>query len=86
MPQWYLVITTVLALKVATGYRSCKVSYYECKLRGVRRDRGVVDALVNGPVELRVLHPPLGLYLAAYAAACWWYFASVRGQSLGRVA
>lgn len=73
LPRWYAVVTTVLAAKVWTGYRGCSVSYLECRARGVKRERGVVDALVNGPVYLARAHPLLGAWLWGYSAACWWY-------------
>lgn len=78
MPQWYIVLLTLFCIKIVTGYRKCTVSYWECKIRGVSRDRGVVNALVNGPLTVSL--PGWRLMACLFTAACWWYFLVIRGQ------
>lgn len=82
-PQWYLVLLNFVAVKAATGYDKCKVSYYECKLRGVRRRRGVVDSFCRGVMRVSGRRQDGTLAgVLAFAAAVNVYFFAVRGQQL----
>ena len=81
LPQWYLVLLVVFAFKIAVNYRSCSVSYAECKLRGVGRERGVVDSLVNGITDLRRKHGFIALTII-YAIVVALYYFVYRGQRL----
>ena len=81
MPQWYPVLTAFFAAKIVVDYQKCTLSYLECKLRGVKRERGVLNAALGSVVSLRRL--PGGRAAAAlFAAAVLWYYFLVRGQTL----
>ena len=79
LPQWYLVVLLFFALKMLTDYNKCTISYLECKIRGVRRDRGVLNAALTSVLQIRDL--PGGLpATVSFAAAAAWYFFLVRKQ------
>lgn len=81
MPQWYPVLLVFFAFKIVTDYQKCTVSFVECKLRGVKRERGVVNALLGGVVELRRV-PGARAAAVFYASAVLWYYFLVREQRL----
>lgn len=81
MPQWYPVFLVFFVLKILTDYRKCTISYVECKVRGVGRDRGLLDSLLGGVLDLRLV-PGFRTTAALYAAAVLWFYFLVRGQSI----
>lgn len=47
-----LTICIFLLLKWATDARECTVSYAECKIRGVKKEQGFVNNLMEGVINL----------------------------------
>lgn len=68
LPAIYVRILTFFALKVLFDYRKCTVSYLECKVRGVPRERGYINALLDGIVAVRNDWPTFVLLVGATAA------------------
>ena len=59
LPNWYVAITTFIVLKMVFKYNKCTMSYFECKLRGVRKEHGYIyrtlQALMDLPVYMIVM-------------------------------
>jgi hypothetical protein len=53
VPEWYAMLTMYVAFKWITNYRKCTISYYECKLRGVPKERGWLYSFLEELVDLR---------------------------------
>ena len=81
MPQWYPVLLAFFAFKIVTDYQKCTFSYVECRLRGVGRDRGLLNALLGGVVSLRDV-PGAVAAVALFTSAVMWYYFLVRGQGV----
>ena len=53
VPEWYLMLTLYLGFKWIFNYRKCTLSYLECKLRGVPREKGILNRFLDELVDLR---------------------------------
>jgi hypothetical protein len=53
LPAYYVLLLLFFTLKVIFGYRKCTVAYAECKIRGVPREQGYVNMLLDGVVDVR---------------------------------
>lgn len=65
LPAIYVRILTFFALKVLFDYHKCTVSYIECKARGVPRERGYINALLEGVMAVRNDWPTFVLLVGA---------------------
>lgn len=82
MPQWYPVLLIFFVFKIVTNYQKCTFSYIECKvLRGVKRERGLLNALTGGVVSLRDI-PGARAAAVLYTCAVLWYYFLIRGQRI----
>lgn len=81
MPQWYIVVFGFFALKIAFRYEKCTVSYLECKLRGVPKERGWIHAPLHEVVALRESAPGAAA-VAALAALFGWHYFGVLGRGI----
>nr|WRJ69913.1 hypothetical protein TetV2_00468 [Oceanusvirus sp.] len=80
LPQWYPILLAFFTFKTVFNYRKCTISYIECKVvRGVSRERGVVDSLANGVTDLR-RNPGWTALTLAFASIVWSYYWFYRGQ------
>lgn len=63
----YIALLMFLSLKIIFYYKKCTVSYLECKIRGVKKEKGYLYRLLNGIINVRhTIHFPILLILAAY--------------------
>lgn len=53
VPEWYLMLSLYLGFKWIFDYRKCTLSYLECKLRGVPREKGYLNRFLDELVDLR---------------------------------
>ena len=53
LPDLYLTLLLFFAFKTIFNYRRCTVAYVECKIRGVGRDDGYLNQLMDGVIDLR---------------------------------
>lgn len=53
LPAHYVLLLLFFTLKVIFDYRKCTVAYAECKIRGVPREQGYVNMLLDGVVDVR---------------------------------
>lgn len=79
VPQWYVAVLLFAAFKIAVNYKKCTISYIECKLRGVKRERGLLSSLLDGIVDLRDEGYWVALTLVFTALVCGYYF-GVKGR------
>lgn len=49
----YALVLAFCTIKMIFNYRKCTVSYYECKVRGVKREDGVLAGFLDYVVDLR---------------------------------
>ena len=82
LPQWYVVLQLFFVSKMLFDYDKCTLSYVECKLvRGVPRERGLVDSLVTAVVAAG-RNPKYSPAVAAHTAATVAYYFVVQGSSI----
>jgi hypothetical protein len=53
IPPRYLLIIMLCLFKMIYNYRKCTFSYLECKIRGVNREDGILNSLLEHIVNLR---------------------------------
>jgi hypothetical protein len=53
IPNWFIVCGMYSLFKIITNYRKCTISYLECKIRGVKREFGYLNSLLDGITDLR---------------------------------
>jgi hypothetical protein len=67
----YFSLLLLLALKVLLNYKLCTVAYFECKVRGVKKEESYVNKFLDGIIDLRqsnniFILTPITLYLFHY--------------------
>ncbi|AUF82641.1 hypothetical protein TetV_559 [Tetraselmis virus 1] len=55
IPQWYIGLLLFGGFKIIFNYRKCTISYIECKLRGVKKEQGILNSFLDGIINLRYL-------------------------------
>ena len=53
VPEKYGVIVAFCMFKILTNYRKCTFSRLECKIRGVKKEEGVLASYLDRMVDLR---------------------------------
>ena len=53
IPETYLMITMYLCFKWIFNYRKCTLSYYEVKLRGIKKEEGYLYRFLERLVDFR---------------------------------
>jgi hypothetical protein len=82
LPQWYLALLYFLTSKALVRYDKCTLSYLECKLvRGVPRERGLLNALLTTVTGVRE-YPAALVFMLCFVALVTWYHFVVRGDTL----
>lgn len=52
-PRIYMSLLMFFSLKTIFNYRKCTISYLECKIRGVSKERGYLNQLMDGIIDHR---------------------------------
>lgn len=82
LPQTYMVLMYFFVSKMVVDYDKCTLSYIECKIvRGVPRERGLLNALVSAVVGAS-RDPKMRVLIAAYTGLATFYYFGVRGRSI----
>ena len=66
MPLIHIPIIGFSILKTTLEYRVCSVAYTECKLRGVKRDKSIVNKFLDPIVDLRYTNHIYPLFITGY--------------------
>ena len=76
IPTWYMIFLLFFTIKIVFDYRRCTVAYLECRMRGVPRDEGVLNYVLDSIVDLREEPMMCGILLVAvaYMVLQWFYF------------
>jgi len=53
IPPNYSVIVVFCIMKAICNYKKCTISYLECKMRGVKRQDGILGSFLDYIVDLR---------------------------------
>ena len=53
IPERYALILAFCIFKILTNYRKCTLSKLECKIRGVKREDGILSSLLDRVVDIR---------------------------------
>ena len=53
VPLLYLFCLAFCSFKVISNYRVCSVAYLECKIRGIKRDKSLMNKFLDPIVDLR---------------------------------
>ena len=51
--QWYIIILYFMLFKIIFNYKKCTVSYFECKLRNVKKEKGYLYRFLDKFINLR---------------------------------
>tara|TARA_Y100000389_G_C17467146_1_gene526667 strand:- start:4135 stop:4461 length:327 start_codon:yes stop_codon:yes gene_type:complete len=51
--QWYIVILYFMLFKIIFNYDKCTISYYECKLRSVKKENGYLYTFLKKFINIR---------------------------------
>ena len=82
LSQTYMVVMYFFVSKMVVDYNKCTLSYIECKiLRGVPRERGLLDALVSAVVGASRV-PNMRPLIAAYTVLATYYYFWVQGGKI----
>ena len=56
LPNWYVGVFLFMVFKIIAKYEKCTISFLECRLRGVKKEDGyinrVLQAFINMPVRV----------------------------------
>ena len=52
-PQIYLGLLIFFIFKWIFNYRKCSISWLECKIRGVRREKGYLNIFLDSIIDIR---------------------------------
>ena len=61
--QFARTVCAYLLFRWITNYRKCTISYYECKLRGVKKEKGILFNILNNIFDYNKSKYRLILYL-----------------------
>ena len=53
IPQWYIVLLYFILFKIIFNYDKCTISYWECKLRRVKKKDGYLYRFLDKFIRLR---------------------------------
>ena len=67
MPLIHIPIIGFSILKTTLEYRICSVAYAECKLRGVKREKSLVNKFLDPIVDLRYTNHVYPLFIIGYS-------------------
>lgn len=82
LPQTYMVLMYFFVSKMLVDYNKCTLSYIECKIvRGVPRERGLLNALVSAVVGASRV-PKMRVLIASYTALATYYYFAVQGGTI----
>lgn len=82
LPQSYVVLMYFFVSKMVVEYDKCTLSYIECKvLRGVPRERGLLNAIVSTVVAAS-RRRGFGYVIAAFTALATYYYFVVQGGTI----
>ena len=62
----YIGLLIFFTFKVAFNYRKCTVSYIECKLRGVKKEKGYLNRFMDSIIDLRQQNESVFYYIASF--------------------
>lgn len=51
--QWYIVLLYFMLSKIIFDYNKCTISYFECKIRGVKKYDGYIYQFLDKFIKLR---------------------------------
>ena len=76
----YLGILIFFTIKIIFNYRKCTISYLECKLRGVKKEKGYLYRFLDGIVDLRYTDHFYVLF--TLASVIYYYHFIIKKQSI----
>lgn len=66
LPNWYVGILLFMVFKILTKYDKCTISYIECKLRGVKKEQGYINRILQSFISMHVHAFELLLYTTVF--------------------
>ena len=73
IPNIYIGLLIFFLIKQIINYRKCTISYIECKLRGVEKNKGYLYNFLNGIVNLRNTKFIILIYITGFLILYWHY-------------
>jgi hypothetical protein len=64
--EYYIGILVFFLVKMIFNYRKCTISYIECKLRNVKKDKGYINNFMNDIIDFREKDESVFLYIYAF--------------------
>ena len=71
IPNIYIGLLIFFLIKQIINYRKCTISYIECKLRGVEKEKGYLYNFLNGIVDLRYRKYSILIYISGFLILYW---------------
>ena len=53
IPNWYITILIYFTFKWLFNYRKCTISYFECIIRGVKKEDGIIYNILEKCIDIR---------------------------------
>ena len=78
--QWYVVLLYFIVLKMLFQYDKCTLSYFECKLRGVKKEDGYLYSFLDKFIKMRG-RPIMLTYVVLFTIYVTYYYYS-RGNRI----
>ena len=66
IPIIYIPLLVFSIVKTTLDYRICSVAYFECKLRGVKREESYMNQFLDPIVDVRYTNHAYPLFIMAY--------------------
>ena len=70
----YISILVFFLVKMLFNYRKCTISYIECKLRNVKKDKGYINNFVNQIIDIRETDESIFVYIYAFIIIYYYYY------------
>lgn len=66
LPNWYVGILLFMVFKILFTYEKCTLSYIECKVRGVKKEHGVINRVLQSFIYMPIHAIELLLFTIAF--------------------
>ena len=77
IPRVYLALVLFFCFKMITKYDKCTISYIECKLRNVKKEKGYLYDFLHSIIELRNTSHSIFIYIMGVVFSIFYFINQV---------